>query len=61
MTKLSRSARPKTAAAFLDIGLSTFWRYTKRADFPKARRLSPGVTVFDLHELAAWRDKQGAA
>ncbi|MDH2234498.1 AlpA family phage regulatory protein [Delftia tsuruhatensis] len=48
------------AAAFLAVGRSTFWRWSReRADFPKPRHLSPRCTVFDAAELAAWRDAQG--
>lgn len=53
------SLRPAQAAAFLAVGRSTFWRWTReRGDFPKPRRLSSRCTVFDAGELAAWRDAQ---
>jgi len=52
------SLRPKRAAAILGVAPATFWRYAKRPDFPKARRLSARCTVFDQAELIAWRDKQ---
>ncbi|WP_338497617.1 helix-turn-helix transcriptional regulator [Delftia tsuruhatensis] len=56
----SQSLRPAMAAAFLAVGRSTFWRWSReRADFPKPRHLSPRCTVFDAAELAAWRDAQG--
>jgi len=59
--KTSSSFRPKKAAEFLDVGLSTFWRWSKeREDFPKPRRLSARCTVFDSGELVAWRDAQTA-
>jgi len=54
-----RAARPKHAAEFLGVGVSTLWRWAKeRADFPKPRRLSSRCTVFDMGELVAWRDSQ---
>jgi len=54
-----RAARPKHAAEFLGVGVSTLWRWAKeRADFPKPRRLSSRCTVFDMGELVAWRDAQ---
>lgn len=56
---MNKSLRPKHAAEFLDIGRATLWRWAKeRADFPKPRRLSARCTVFDMNELAAWRDAQ---
>jgi predicted DNA-binding transcriptional regulator AlpA len=46
----------------LGIGESTFWRWAKeREGFPRARRIGPKTTVFDVAELIAWRDAQLAA
>ena len=53
------SARPKKAAQILGVALPTFWRYAKRPDFPKLRKLSSRCTVVDVDELIAWRDAQG--
>ena len=54
-----KSLRPRQAAEYLDIGLSTLWRWLdKRPDFPRPRKLSPKVTVWSLAELAAWRDSR---
>ena len=54
-----QSLRPKDAAAFLGIGVSTLWRWqNERADMPKARRLSERCSVFDRDELTAWRNAQ---
>lgn len=59
MAHQSQSIRPKTAAELLGIGTSTFWRWAKeRSDFPRARRLSPRCTVFDVQEIINWRDAQ---
>lgn len=55
-----RSARPKQAAEIIGVAVPTFWRYTRRPDFPKLRKLSPRCTVVDVDELIAWRDAQGA-
>lgn len=56
---MTKSYRPKQAAAFLGIALSTYWRWTKeRADFPRPIRLSARCTVIDGGELVAWRDAQ---
>jgi predicted DNA-binding transcriptional regulator AlpA len=54
----SKSLRPKQVAEFLGIGLSTVWVWAKRPDFPRARKIGPQVTVWDLHELMAWRESQ---
>lgn len=57
----SKSYRPKQAAAFLGIGVATYWRWAKeRADFPKLIRLSARCTVVDSDQLMAWRDAQAA-
>ena len=57
-----RSVRPAEGAVYLGVGRSTFWRWAaERPDFPKGKRLSPRVTVFDLDELVAWRDAQSAS
>ena len=59
MNEPNKSLRPKHAAEFLGIGRATLWRWAKeRADFPKPRRFSARCTVFDMNELAAWRDAQ---
>lgn len=55
----SHALRPKNAAAFLGIGVSTLWRWqTERSDMPRARRLSTRCTVFDRNELQAWLNAQ---
>lgn len=54
-----KALRPKQAAEFLGIARTTLWRWSKeRRDFPKPRYLSRRCTVFDISELAAWRDAQ---
>ena len=60
--KVSRSVRPPQARALLgNIGNTTLWRWVKeRPDFPRPLKLGPRVTVFNLDELIAWRDKQKA-
>lgn len=56
-TSPSRSLRPRDAAEFLGIGLSTLWRWAKeRHDFPKPARLSRNVSLFNEAELAKYRD-----
>ena len=59
---ISKSLRPKEAARFLGIGLSTFWEWTKtRPDFPPLRRLGTRCTIVDADELLHWRDAQTSA
>lgn len=61
-TAISKSLRPKLAAEFLGIGVSTLWRWSKdRADFPKPTRLGPRITVFDEGELVRFREAQKVA
>ena len=55
---LPQTVRADEAARLLGIGKSTLWRYARASDFPKARRLSPRCTVFDVDELLAWRDSK---
>ena len=43
--------RAKAAAAFLDIGESTFWRWVKEGLIPKGIRLSARVTVWKYEDL----------
>ena len=48
--------RAKTAAAFLGIGQSTFWRWVKEGRIPKGKRLSARATVWirsDLEQFLA--------
>lgn len=61
MFNQSQAIRAKQAADLLGIGLSTFWRWHKqRPNFPRGRKLSPRVTVFDQGNLIAWRDAQAS-
>lgn len=47
--------RPVDAARFIGAGLSTFWRYAKYdPTFPKSRKISSRLTVFNKNELADW-------
>ena len=58
--EISPMVRPVQARALLgNIANTTLWRWVRENDqFPRPIRLSPRVTVFNLHELIAWRDKQ---
>jgi len=60
-TQASKSLRPKHAAEFLGIGLSSLWRrINEDPDFPRPRKVSERVTYFLESELVAWRDSQAA-
>jgi predicted DNA-binding transcriptional regulator AlpA len=55
----AKSLRPNQAAEFLGIAPATLWRWlNERPDFPRSRKIGPRTTVFDLAELAQWRDAQ---
>jgi len=47
---MSQQYRPKKAAEYLGIGLSTFWLYVKQNKI-KVSKLSPQVTVVSEDEL----------
>lgn len=58
----SRSLRPRQAAEFLGIGVSTLWRWCSQdPNAPKPLRLSARVTVFREADLAAWRELRAQA
>lgn len=46
-----RSMRAKSAAAYLGIGISTFWRWVADGRLPKGTRLSARVTVWKLEDI----------
>lgn len=57
----SPSLRPKQAAEFLGIGVSTLWRWAKeRDDFPRPIKLGERTTVFEQSKLAGWREAQAS-
>lgn len=55
---IQQSLRPRDAAKAIGVSLPTFWRYSKRADFPKLIRLSKRCTLVDGPALIEWRDAQ---
>lgn len=55
-----RALRPAQAAEKLAVSLPTLWRYCRtNPSFPKPRKLSERVTVFDEQELDAFLDRPG--
>ena len=55
----ANSLRPRQAAGFLCIGISTFWLWVKtRPDFPAVYKVGRGVSLVDGAALLAWRDAQ---
>lgn len=48
---LAGAIRAKSAAAFLDIGESTFWRWVKEGRLPKGTRLSARATAWKREDL----------
>jgi predicted DNA-binding transcriptional regulator AlpA len=58
---LPRSIRAKQVAVVCGCAVSTVWEWAKRPDFPRARKLGPQTTVWDLDEILAWRDAQAQA
>ena len=50
--------RPNQCAAKLGICRASFWRYSKRPDFPRSVRLSPGAVGFIESELDEWIERQ---
>ena len=52
--------RAKDAAAFLAIGVSTFWRWVKDGRLPKGTRLSARATVWKITDLEAFLERQVA-
>ena len=57
-----RVLRPAQVAQKLGVSVPTIWRYCRsKPDFPKARKLSERVTVFDEAELDAYLDSLAVA
>lgn len=50
MNNINQNLRPKDAANYLAIGLSTLWLYIKQGKL-KAYKLSPQVTIIKREDL----------
>ena len=51
------AVRAKSAAAFLGIAESTFWRWVKEGRLPKGKRLSARATVWMRADLERFLDQ----
>lgn len=50
--------RPRDAAAYVGVGISTMWNRAKKdPTFPKPRKLGPCTTVWMRQELDAYLDR----
>jgi predicted DNA-binding transcriptional regulator AlpA len=54
-------ARAKHAAEHFKVSKSTLWAWVKRPGFPKPKRASPKVTLFDLAAIERFIEAQQAA
>ena len=59
-TEKTSYVRPRQAAAILSVSPATFWRYTRRPDFPTGLKLSRSATVYVRSEIIAWAQRQPA-
>ena len=54
-----RNARPASTAKYLGISTASLWRWhATRLDFPRARKIGPRVTVWDLNAIDTWLAEQ---
>ncbi len=51
MSKNQIYVRPKEICEMIGIGISTFWRWTKREDFPQKISLSARCSVWKKEEI----------
>jgi predicted DNA-binding transcriptional regulator AlpA len=54
-------ARAKHAAAHFRVSRSTLWTWCKRPGFPKPKRASAKVTLFDIAAIERFIDAQQTA
>jgi predicted DNA-binding transcriptional regulator AlpA len=54
-------ARAKHAAEHFKVSKSTLWAWVKRPGFPKPKRASPKVTLFDVAAIERFIEAQQAA
>ena len=59
LTIKNNTLSPKEAAQYLGISISTLWRFMKRNDFPKPKRLTERTIRFLKSELDAYLQDKG--
>ncbi len=59
--ELPKYLRPKDAAAFLAVAISTLWRWTQKGLLPKPKRLSRRCSVWEITDLQRFVERQRAA
>jgi prophage regulatory protein len=50
--------RVEELAEVLGMGESTIWHKAKVGEFPKPRKISPRITVWDANDVEGWRQQQ---
>lgn len=54
----SGCVRPVRVSEYLGVSPATMWRWAAKEGFPKSRKLSPRVTVFDAAEIRRWLEEK---
>jgi predicted DNA-binding transcriptional regulator AlpA len=52
--------RAKDAAKYLGVGRTTFYKWSKRDDFPKPIKMSEITILYKKNELDEWMEKRRA-
>lgn len=60
LTIKSNALTPKETAQYLGISIATLWRFTKREDFPKPKRLTKRTIRFLKSELDTYLQDRSA-
>lgn len=57
MSTTPEHMRPKACAAYLGIGISTFWRWVQQGRIPQGIRLSARATVWKRADLESFLEQ----
>lgn len=60
LTIKSNALSPKETAQYLGISIATLWRFTKRDDFPKPKRLTERTIRFLKSDLDTYLQDRSA-
>ena len=60
LTINSNALTPKETAQYLGISIATLWRFTKREDFPKPKRLTERTIRFLKSDLDTYLQDRSA-